>query len=677
MHSSLPSGRVTSIVGCTAGNGTPKPSSPPFGRMSPTPGSTAGDGTAKPFLPLPKRTSSTLGSTSGNGSGTGTGTGPGTSRTQNDTNSRLPSRRNTSSKNLQEHDKLEAQQNPVPIPAIDFTLLNGAIDEATDVITVKAVAAVRAVSEHGNNNNNVDEDLLSADKNDSGFASGGDWRNNQSGGNPFAIQTNDGSYGNFDSCNGRYGRMQDSTRCSCNSNSCAHSYGKEEARKNARKRKYGILTSVFVDYALEPSRVPYRDRYVGGRLDDPIYDANGDPIAHPPNGPGSLQDLMSTLFDPTNVNHWINPTTMVLKDKKPKATLHFLLIPFGQTFSTMDDLICGDKGVEAIKQLLKRAKILIARETMRHHGIKFTMGFHVLPSMKQIHLHVISTDFCHINTLSAYNKFTTSYFMSPEQVILRITEKWHVRDVHFLSAAETKRFNKMRTDTEPQCLECLANSTSSLRSRSLNGSGGGGRGGGGHAWDNENKSVTSLLSFASIPPSPFASTSASEKSRGKDKDAAYPKIVYATAPIIQEIPILYTNSSVAAAAAAALSAANPGMFPHTTRKFEREAAFQALKLHRQIHHPHPYVKSELSPSSDHHDLLNDNNDDEEIYDSSYGDQDTDYYDKQYYDFLDHFNYHKHDRTQDRHERKRDYASVVALASVNPHVPRIRVPRRGA
>jgi len=53
------------------------------------------------------------------------------------------------------------------------------------------------------------------------------------------------------------------------------------------------------------------------------------------------------------------------------------------------------------------------------------MGFHGKPSMRQLHLHVISSDFNSSSMKHAkhYNTFTTSYFLEVHEFIERVRKQ--------------------------------------------------------------------------------------------------------------------------------------------------------------------------------------------------------------------------------------------------------------
>ncbi|KAF9902151.1 hypothetical protein EC991_005231 [Linnemannia zychae] len=405
----------------------------------------------------------------------------------------------------------------------------------------------------------------------------------------------------------------------CENPFTSHTYSSHKRQKlindngNTHNPTRSKENSVFLEYACEKLPVPSEYRY----SDTDTETRTSSCI----NSPGSLPDPPIGEFDPTNENHWINPTTMVIKSKYPKAFIHLLVIPYGRKFSTMSCLIREEDGVEVVRQLHQRAEILVARETMRHPGIKFVIGFHVLPSQRQIHLHVVSTDFCGIKSLRSFNKYNTGYFMSPEQVISKIRERRNAHNFDFLSPGEKVAFKSMLS-AEPQCLECLPNCISHPRDSSPNDFECGG--GHDHAYNYENKSGDSS--------------------------------------ILQKIPILdlslYFTSE--------LSPMNPGVRPSTKRR-SKKSAFKELQRHRQTQHHYDYVKKDLILPSRHRHSLNSY---EHFYDSPYSDQETDDYDQEYDCIPEEFDHRKH-------ERKRNNATRVASVPANVHIPRSRALQHAA
>ncbi|CAG0924429.1 unnamed protein product [Notodromas monacha] len=79
----------------------------------------------------------------------------------------------------------------------------------------------------------------------------------------------------------------------------------------------------------------------------------------------------------------------------------------------------------------------------------FKIGYHALPSMSQVHLHVISDDFVSacLKTKKHFNSFVTEFFRSTEDVMKELESTGKVK---LLSSDEAKAF----MDTLLQCNQC-------------------------------------------------------------------------------------------------------------------------------------------------------------------------------------------------------------------------------
>ncbi|XP_014208258.1 aprataxin [Copidosoma floridanum] len=106
---------------------------------------------------------------------------------------------------------------------------------------------------------------------------------------------------------------------------------------------------------------------------------------------------------------------VVIKDKYPKARHHILILPKKNiadlTAVTRDD-----------SKILYHMDAVAREFVSRHNEYEFKVGYHAVPSMKQLHLHVISTDFdspC-LKTKIHWNSFNTAFFIS-STVSLKLT----------------------------------------------------------------------------------------------------------------------------------------------------------------------------------------------------------------------------------------------------------------
>ncbi|XP_018357801.1 PREDICTED: aprataxin [Trachymyrmex cornetzi] len=111
---------------------------------------------------------------------------------------------------------------------------------------------------------------------------------------------------------------------------------------------------------------------------------------------------------------------VVIKDKYPKAQFHYLVLP-------KEDILniwrIKNEHQDLLTYMHDVACDLIKDQTDH----EFLIGYHAMPSMQRLHLHVISTDFnspC-LKTKYHWNSFTTPFFLHSQDVCnqLRIDGK--------------------------------------------------------------------------------------------------------------------------------------------------------------------------------------------------------------------------------------------------------------
>lgn len=133
-----------------------------------------------------------------------------------------------------------------------------------------------------------------------------------------------------------------------------------------------------------------------------------------------------------------NNELVVIKDKFPKAEFHFLVIPkqnissifevtspnfphFRKKMKFYSSFFCFFffNQLDTSKLKLLNEMYLMALNVIEVNGRKpdeFLIGYHANPSMLQLHLHVISTDFnsSFLKTKKHFNSFNTEFFISHE-----------------------------------------------------------------------------------------------------------------------------------------------------------------------------------------------------------------------------------------------------------------------
>ncbi|KAI4499324.1 hypothetical protein M0802_005584 [Mischocyttarus mexicanus] len=151
--------------------------------------------------------------------------------------------------------------------------------------------------------------------------------------------------------------------------------------------------------------------------------------------------LLDSMKDPTLK---INETDriVVIKDKYPKAKFHYLVLP-KENISTIWKI---EKSHE---NLLYHMDDVAEELTKKHPEHKFLIGYHSMPSMQRMHLHVISNDFnspC-LRTKQHWNSFTTPFFMHSKELCKQLKENGELKKISFTTS-------KQYLNTELKCHRC-------------------------------------------------------------------------------------------------------------------------------------------------------------------------------------------------------------------------------
>ncbi|KAL4640251.1 aprataxin isoform X3 [Arapaima gigas] len=126
------------------------------------------------------------------------------------------------------------------------------------------------------------------------------------------------------------------------------------------------------------------------------------------------QGLKVSMQDP-KMQVYKDDKVVVIKDKYPKARHHWLVLPW--------DSITSLKALRAEHCSLLRHMHRVAEAMVEQccdaKKLTFRLGYHAIPSMSHVHLHVISQDFdspC-LKNKKHWNSFTTDYFLESQAVI--------------------------------------------------------------------------------------------------------------------------------------------------------------------------------------------------------------------------------------------------------------------
>uniref|UniRef100_A0A8C1WFS3 Aprataxin n=1 Tax=Cyprinus carpio TaxID=7962 RepID=A0A8C1WFS3_CYPCA len=126
------------------------------------------------------------------------------------------------------------------------------------------------------------------------------------------------------------------------------------------------------------------------------------------------QGLKVSMQDP-KMQVYKDDRVVVIKDRYPKARYHWLVLPW-DSISSLKAL--RSEHVELLKHM-QRVGDQMLQQCPDAHKLSFRLGYHAIPSMSHVHLHVISQDFdlpC-LKNKKHWNSFTTDYFVDSRDVI--------------------------------------------------------------------------------------------------------------------------------------------------------------------------------------------------------------------------------------------------------------------
>lgn len=110
-----------------------------------------------------------------------------------------------------------------------------------------------------------------------------------------------------------------------------------------------------------------------------------------------------------------NESCVWIKDSYPKGRHHFLVVARDPSLEQPSDLRRRHCGI--LKRMLSYGEA--RTEHLRNLGVDFKLGFHSIPSMRQLHMHVISTDLTGtgLKHKKHWNSFTTKFFLDADRVV--------------------------------------------------------------------------------------------------------------------------------------------------------------------------------------------------------------------------------------------------------------------
>ncbi|KAJ8716054.1 hypothetical protein PYW08_013339 [Mythimna loreyi] len=150
--------------------------------------------------------------------------------------------------------------------------------------------------------------------------------------------------------------------------------------------------------------------------------------------------LLESMKDPESVVKRTKQT-VVIKDKYPKAKIHYLVLP-------QDDINSIYKLDKSHIKLLEEFGDVF-KDIQNETDLPLRAGFHAVPSMQRMHMHIISTDMVSpcLKTKVHWNSFTTKHFRPYADVLEELKEKGCIEKM-------SPELHKSLMSTELQCNQC-------------------------------------------------------------------------------------------------------------------------------------------------------------------------------------------------------------------------------
>ncbi|XP_021573027.1 aprataxin isoform X2 [Carlito syrichta] len=135
------------------------------------------------------------------------------------------------------------------------------------------------------------------------------------------------------------------------------------------------------------------------------------------------QGLKISMQDP-KMQVYKDEQVVVIKDKYPKARHHWLVLPWASISSLK---VVTREHLRLLEHMHTVGEKVIA-DFAGSSKLRFRLGYHAIPSMSHVHLHVISQDFdspC-LKNKKHWNSFNTEYFLESQAVIKMVQETGRV-----------------------------------------------------------------------------------------------------------------------------------------------------------------------------------------------------------------------------------------------------------
>lgn len=125
--------------------------------------------------------------------------------------------------------------------------------------------------------------------------------------------------------------------------------------------------------------------------------------------------LVESMNDPDTIVKETDDT-VIIHDKYPKAKIHYLVLPKDNINSIYK---LNSSHVSLLEEFGKLYEDI--KSELKGHNLR--AGFHAVPSMQRLHMHIISTDMVSpcLKTKIHWNSFTTKFFLPYQGKLIEMT----------------------------------------------------------------------------------------------------------------------------------------------------------------------------------------------------------------------------------------------------------------
>ncbi|RIA92543.1 HIT-like domain-containing protein [Glomus cerebriforme] len=129
---------------------------------------------------------------------------------------------------------------------------------------------------------------------------------------------------------------------------------------------------------------------------------------------------------PKSEVYYYDDELVIIYDKYPKAKKHLLVIP-RKYIDNIEELKKQD--LQLVRALKEKGQCVIEKMKQENPKLFFRMGFHAVPGLRQLHMHVISQDFISpsLKHKKHWNSFTTEFFKDAEEIEKILEERGEIK----------------------------------------------------------------------------------------------------------------------------------------------------------------------------------------------------------------------------------------------------------